>query len=90
MRNCIFFKLLAILLCAASLMGILGGTAGILTLVEHDLYKKTVNDVIVQKAERYAADFATQVAYSYADRVLGGCPDELARSSDSINILSRN
>ena len=89
MRNCIFFKVLAILLCAASLAGMIGGTAGILTLVEHDLYNKTVQEVITQKVERHAAEFATQASYRYADQVLGGCPDEIARSGNS-NILSQN
>ena len=89
MRNCIFFKVLAILLCAASLAGIIGGTAGILTLVEHDLYNKTVQEVVTQKVEHQAAEFATQASYRYADQVLGGCPDEISRSGNS-NILSRN
>ena len=89
MRNCIFFKLLAILLCAASLMGIVGGTAGVLTLVENDLYNKTVNDVISQKLERHASHFASQAAYRYADQVLGGCPEDIARSGYD-NILAQN
>ena len=44
MRNCIVFKLLALLLCAASLMGMIGGAAGILTLVvgwHHTGYQKS-------------------------------------------------
>ena len=89
MRNCIFFKLLAILLCAASLFGIVGGTAGVLTLVENDLYNKTVNDVIAQKLENHASQFASQAAYRYADQVLGGCPEDIARSGYD-NILDRN
>ena len=80
MRNCIFFKLLAVLLCAASLLGIVGGTAGILTLVENDLYNKTVPEVKSQKLEEHAALFASQAAYRYADQVLGGCPEDIARS----------
>ena len=89
MRNCIFFKLLAVLLCAASLMGIVGGTAGILTLVENDLYNKTVNEVISQKLENHASQFASQAAYRYADQVLGGCPEDIARSGYN-DILARN
>ena len=46
MKNSIFLKALAILLCAASLMGIVGSAAGALTLVENDLYNKTVDQVL--------------------------------------------
>ena len=89
MRNCIFFKLLAVLLCAASLLGIVGGTAGILTLVENDLYNKTIPEVKSQKLEEHAALFASQAAYRYADQVLGGCPEDIARSGYD-NILTWN
>ena len=89
MRNCVFFKLLAILLCVASLMGIIGSTAGILVLTENDLYNKTVQDVKSQKMEDHAANFATQAAYRYADQVLGGCPEDISRSR-FYNILAQN
>ena len=89
MRNCIFFKLLAILLCAASLLGIIGGGAGILALTENDLYRKTVQEVKSQKTEVHAASFATQAAYRYADQVLGGCPEDISRTGYD-NILDWN
>ena len=90
MKNSVFFKFLAIVLCAASLMGTIGGAAGVLALVEQDLYNKTIDEVIAAKAERYAAEFATQTAYRYADQVLGGCPEALNRSQGYNNILERN
>jgi len=89
MKNSIFFKFLAILLCAASLMGIVGGTAGALVLVEGDLYNKTVDEMIAQRVQNLAVESANQIASRYADQVLGGCPEEISRYSGS-NQLSRN
>ena len=79
MRNCIFLKFLAIVLCAASLMSLLGGTAGILTLTENDLYDQTVDQLIAQRIQRHAAEFAEQAAYRYADQTLGKCPEQISR-----------
>ena len=62
MKHSIFVKLLAVLLCAASLMGVVGGTAGALVLVEGDLYNKTVDEVITQRVQNLAADSAYQIA----------------------------
>ena len=88
MRNCVFFKILAFFLCAVSLLGAVGGAAGVLALVENNLYNETVDQVMETTAKNRAAAFATQAAYSYADRVLGGCPQELSRSG--FNNLAQN
>ena len=80
MKHNIFIKLLAILLCAASLMGIVGGAAGALVLVEGDLYNKTVDEVIHQRIQNLAVESANQIASRYADQTLGGCPEEISRS----------
>ena len=80
MKHSIFVKLLAIVLCAASLMGVVGGTAGALMLVERDLYNKTVDEAIAQQVQNLAADSANQIASRYADVTLGGCPEEISRS----------
>ena len=89
MRNSILFKLLAIILCAASLMGVVGGAAGALVLVEGDLYNKTVDEVIQQRIQNLAVDSAHQIAFQYADQTLGGCPEEISRSYGN-NLLARN
>jgi putative ABC transport system permease protein len=44
MKNSIAVKFLAILLCAASLLGVIGGAASALILAEGDLYNKTVDE----------------------------------------------
>ena len=89
MKHSIFVKALAILLCAVSLMGIIGSAAGALTLVEHDLYNKTVDEVIALRVEELTATSANQIASRYADQVLGGTPDEISRSYGN-DILSRH
>jgi len=89
MKNNFFFKFLAILLCAASLMGVVGAAAGAMTLVEGDLYRKTVDEVIAQRVQNLAADSAYQIATRFADQTLGGCPEEISRSYGN-NLLARN
>ena len=79
MKNCIIFKFVAVLLCAASLLGIVGGTAGALVLAEGDLYNKTVDQMLDEKLETDAMVFAEQTALSYASRELGGCPEGMTQ-----------
>ena len=78
MKNSIFFKFLAVIICAASLTGIVGGAAGALVLAEGDLYNKTVDQVIDQRLQDTAFVFADQTAMAYASRELGGCPADMA------------
>ena len=77
MKYSIFIKLLAVLLCAASLLGVLGGAAGALVLAENDLYNKTVDELLDEQLQTDAAVFAEQAALSYASRELGGCPEDM-------------
>ena len=79
MKNCIFFKFLAILLCAASLMGVIGGTAGALVLVEGNLYNRTVDQMLNEKFQTNAAFFADQIALAYASQELGSCPQDMVQ-----------
>ena len=86
MKNSILFKFLAILLCAASLTGIVGGTAGALVLAEGDLYNKTVDQVIDQRLQDTAFVFADRppwptpvgswaaVRRIWPDSVMQSCP----------------
>ena len=71
MKNSILFKFLAILLCAASLTGIVGGAAGVLVLAEGDLYNKTVDQVQDERLESSAHLVADHTALAYASRELG-------------------
>ena len=89
MKHCIAFKLLALILCTASLLGIIGGGAGALVLAENDLYNRTVDELIQQRVQNLASESATQIASRYADQFLGGCPEEISRYSGS-SLLSRN
>ena len=89
MKHNIFLKTLAIFLCAASLMGIVGGTAGALALVERDLYNKTVDQVLQQHVQQLATEGANHLASRYADLILGGIPSEISRSFGN-DLLSQN
>ena len=80
MKHSLFVKTLAILLCAASLMGIVGGAAGALVLVEGDLYNRTVDQMLDENLLDTATMFADQTALSYASRELGGCPADCRRA----------
>ena len=79
MRNSIFLKTIAILLCAASLTGIIGSTAGVILLTQNNLYNQSVEDLAAERVRGNASDFANQIAYRYADQILGGCPVEISR-----------
>ena len=45
MKNNLAFKFIAVILCAASLMGAIGGITGVAVLASGDLYNKTVEQV---------------------------------------------
>ena len=79
MKNSIVVKFLAILLCAASLLGIVGGAAGALVLAEGDLYNKTVDEMLADQFKENAALFAEQTALAYASREMGGCPEDMVQ-----------
>ena len=77
MRNNIIFKFLAVLLCAASLLGAVGSAAGIIVLTEGDLYNKTVEEVRADAIQLHGYEFAHEVALHYASTVLGGIPEDI-------------
>lgn len=77
MKHHIALKFLAVLLCAASLLGAVGSALGILALTELDLYNKTVDQVIEEQIRSDGTALANQLALRYASRTLGGCPEEL-------------
>ena len=75
MKNHIIFKFIAILLCAVSLLGALGSAAGILVLTQGDLYNKTVDQFLEEKIQTDGQQYAHTIAWKYASRTLGGCPE---------------
>ena len=75
MRNSIVFKFIAVVLCAASLLGAVGSAAGIIALTQGDLYNKTVDQVREDAIHLHGSEFAHEVALHYASTVLGGIPE---------------
>ena len=74
MKNHIIFKFLAVLLCAASLLGSVGSALGVFALTEGDLYDKTVEQVYEEQLTLQGQHFADQTAITYASLNLGGMP----------------
>ena len=74
MKNHIAFKFLAVLLCAASLLGAVGSGLGVFALTEGDLYDKTVEQVYEEQVTMQGQEFAEQTARIYASLNLGGMP----------------
>ncbi len=81
MRNNLVFKFIAILLCAASLLGMVGSVGGILVLTEGDLYNKTVEQVRQENLEQLTRSQASALALMYSSTTLGGAPEELVEQT---------
>ena len=77
MKNHIIFKFIAILLCAATLLGAAAAAGGILVLMEAGLYEKDVNRAYLDMLESKAGGYASKVAVRYASRELGGANEAL-------------
>ena len=67
------------LLCTVSLLGAVGGAAGIFALTETDLYNKTVDQLYADRIQSEGQTLAYNTAMFYASRDLGGCPVSLVR-----------
>ena len=74
MKNHIAFKFIAVLLCAASLLGAVGCGLGVFALTEMDLYDKTVDQVYEERIQSEGRSLAHDTAMFYASHDLGGCP----------------
>ena len=74
MKNHIAFKFIALLLCAASLLGAVGCGLSILGLTQLDLYNKTVDQVYQERVHSAGEAMAHDKALFYAGTTLGGCP----------------
>ena len=77
MKNNIIFKFIAILLCAATLMGAIGTIAGVVILTAGDLYNKTVDQVKQERIRSDAAQYADSLALMYAGKEMGECPESM-------------
>ena len=77
MKNHIIFKFIAVLLCAASLLGAAGGILGITLLSSTGLYDVSVEEMVSMDASQDSADLADWLAKNYASTELGGAPEAL-------------
>ena len=79
MRYSPLFKLLALLLCAASLLGIAASGLGIFAMAECGLYNRSVEEYIDEKIRIQGESLAHSIAGRYASTELGGIPEQMAR-----------
>ena len=75
MRYATVLKFIAVILCAATLLGAVGSAAGILCLTE--LGGKNVNEHYVDRLENQALSFGLKAAQVYATEELGGASRSL-------------
>ena len=81
MKNHIIFKFIAVILCAACLLGTVGSAAGIFVLTQADLYNKTVDQVVAEKIQNDGKSYANILALRHASANLGGCPENMISQS---------
>ena len=84
MKNNIVFKFIAVILCAASLLGAVGGIAGVVVLTSGDLYNQTVAELEEERTMAFAEGYAEALARQYAGTELGGCPEEMVNDIQGI------
>ena len=81
MKNHIILKFIAVLLCAASLLGAVGSGLGIFLMTEMDLYDKTVDQVYNERIETNGRELAHKVGMHYASTQLGGTPEAMLEAN---------
>ena len=84
MKNNLVFKFIAILLCAASLLGAVGGISGVIALTSGDLYNRTAGELEAERTRLFAESYARALAMQYAGTELGGCPEEAVNAIQNI------
>ncbi len=77
MKNSIVLKFIALVLCAASLLGVAGSAAGILVLMDTGMYEKEPEQLYEENLTLYAEMLATNAAKHYAETELGGIPNAM-------------
>ena len=75
------FKFIAVLLCAASLLGAVGSGLFIYGMTALDLYDKSVDQVYAEQVEHKGRSMANTMALTYASSVLGGCPEAMVQNT---------
>ena len=80
MKSHIIFKFIAVLLCAASLMGAVGGILGVALLTSVGLYDTSVEEMLSVQISQDSADLADWLAKNYASTELGGASEALVQS----------
>ena len=79
MRYSVAVKFLAIVLCAATLLGAAGSAMGLVTLAEWGLYEQTVEEAYESNLESISESFAYTASVIYASEALGGANPEEVR-----------
>ena len=77
MKYHVIVKFLALFLCAASLLGALGGAAGILVVSETGLNSRTPQEAYEEAIHSTAESLANELAVRYAAEHLGNAPEDL-------------
>ena len=77
MKNNLVFKFIAVILCAASLLGAVGGITGVAVLASGDLYNKTVEQLQQENTAFFVENYADALALQYSSSTLGGCPENM-------------
>lgn len=78
MRNHIAVKFLAILLCAASLLGTMGSILAIAVLTHLNLYNQSVDQMVDRRLKDNCQLYGNHLALGYASQTLGGCSEDMA------------
>ena len=79
MRHSIFFKFIAVFLCAASLLGAAGSALGIFAMSQTGLYGSTLEEAYAEATGNTVESLAHELAVRNASRELGGADDYLIR-----------
>ena len=79
MKNHIAIKFIAVLLCAATLLGAVGSGLGIFLMTEMDLYDKSVDQAYAERIEINGRNLAQKTGMHYASTVLGGTPENMVQ-----------
>ena len=77
MKHHIIFKFIAIVLCAAMLMGAVGSGLGILALTQNGLYGRDVEEAYLDFVDTHANALAEEIAHRQISMNLGGANSRL-------------
>ena len=78
MKHHIVIKFIAVVLCAVSLLGIVGSAVGVFAMTELGLYEKSFGEAYADYTGNFAEGLAYEIGTRYASMALGGCTTEMA------------